>query len=194
MLPGFTAFVSAKEIESRLTYQTSSNKYLSNGASSTRVLPLQGTCPLVADYTVYWNSPPPLQDAGCKWRMHYDENWCKCWRIDWKYKGEVTQKECNDFGSGFVIRGDLKSGASSPINAPCWIGYLHDCPDSACSGPNPHPPGCPQGQCLLHGQCFRNDLDEACGPNCQDCTVYPGCGGMCVSNFDGSHSCFCPTP
>ena len=113
MLPGFTAFVSTKEIESRLTYQTSSNKYLSNGASSTRVLPLQGTCPLVSDIHVYWNSPPPLQDEGCKWRMRYGENRCKCWRINWTYKGELTQHDCDRFGTGFVIGGDLKSGAAN---------------------------------------------------------------------------------
>ena len=132
MLPGFTAFVSAKEIGGRLTYQASSNKYLSNDASSTRVLPLQGTCPLVGDIAVNWNSPPPLQDEGCKWRMRRGENWCKCWRIDWTYKGEVTQHDCNGFGSGFVI-----GGGASPIKAQCWIGDLHDCSDSACSGPNP---------------------------------------------------------
>jgi hypothetical protein len=191
MLPGFTAFVSTKEIEGRLTYQASSNKHLSNGASSSRVLPLQGTCPVVSDIYVYWNSPPPLQDAGCKWRMRSGENWCKCSRIDWTYKGELTQHDCNRIGSGFVIRGDLKSGAASPINAPCWVGDLHDCSDSTCSGPNPHPRGCPPGQCLLHGQCVYNGQDKACGPNCLDCTVYPGCGGTCVSN-GGSHHCFCP--
>jgi hypothetical protein len=187
MLPGFTAFVSAKEIESRRSYQTSSNKYLSNGASSTRVLPLQGTCPLVGDITVYWNRPPPLQDEGCKWRMRYGQNWCECGGIHWTYKGELTQHDCNRFGAGFVIGGD-----ASPIKAQCWIGDLVDCSDSACSGPNPHPPGCPPGQCLVDGQCMYNGQDKACGPNCQDCTVYPGCGGTCVSNFDGSHHCFCP--
>jgi hypothetical protein len=105
--------------------------------------------------------------------MRSGQNWCECGGIHWTYKGEVTQHDCNSFGFGFVI-----GGAASPIKAQCWIGYLADCLDSACSGPNPHPAGCPPGQCLVYGQCMRNGLDEACGPNCQDCTVYPGCGDI----------------
>ncbi len=185
MLPGFTAFVSTKEIESRHTYDVSSKKYSSNGTSSARVLPLQATCPLEADISVYWNKPP-LPNEGCKWRTGYGQNWCECWGTHWTYKGEMTQKDCNHIGSGFLM-----SEATSPIKAQCWIKTRVNCPDSACSGPNPHPRSCPTGQCQLAGRCVGNGQDKACGPTCQDCTAYPGCGGTCVSSGSG-HRCFCP--
>jgi len=164
--------VSVKKIESRHTYQVSSNKYLTNDALH-RVLPFQGTCPLVADISVYWNRTPT--DGGCKWRMRYGENLCTCRGIHWTYKGVITQQECNRFGSGFLTSGDLKSGAASSITAPCWIGDLFDCPDSSCSGPNPHP------------DC-SNDL--ACGSSRKDCTAHD-CQGACTSDLNGNCYCWC---
>jgi hypothetical protein len=174
LIPGFTAFVSTKKIESKRTNQISNNKYLSNCASSARVLPLQGTCPLVSDIYVYWDTPIP-SDNVCKWRMRRGENSCQCRNIHWKYKGELTHQECNRIGSGFLTS-DIKSGAASPIKAPCWIGDLVDCPDSACPGPNPNPADC------------ANDL--ACGPRRKDCTSHD-CQGACTSDLDGNCYCWC---
>lgn len=178
LLPGFTAFVTAKKIESRRTYQVSNNKYLSNGASS-GVLPMQGTCTLEADVEFSWNRPPP-PDEGCKWRMIRGHNECECWGKHWRYDGERTALQC---GAGVGI-----GGAASPIKAQCWQRDRVDCSDSTCTslwGPNPHPRSCGPWKCILFGQC----VDNACGPLCQDCTA-SSCVGFCVA--DGSyHHCWC---
>jgi hypothetical protein len=185
MLPGFTAFVSAKKMKSSLSYHTSgNNKYLFDDASSARALPMLRftDCTWEADVAISWNRPPP-PDEWCKWRQVGDRNYCECLGTHWKYEGQKTQLQC----AGFGITPD-----ASPIKAQCWTRGWVNCSGSACSGPNPHPRSCPPGQCLVDGQCVNNGLDKACGPYCLDCTVYPGCGGACVSDFHGSHRCFCP--
>jgi hypothetical protein len=158
LLPGFTAFVSAKKIGSRRTYQTSNN-YSKNTASSSIILPMQDITDDEADVGTCWNSSPP-PDEGCKWRKIIGREGYHCWGKHWRYAGEKTAANC----SGFRIMG---SGAS-PIKAQCWQRDWVNCSDFTC-GPRPDNP-CGPGLCPVDGLCLPNDRNEHCGVNCVNCT------------------------
>jgi len=157
--------VPAKKIESRGIYHTSDNKYLSS-TSSSRVLPMQGTCSWEADVQNAWNRPRP-PDEGCKWRKVGDRNYCECLGEHWVDDGIKTAQQC----AGVRITPD-----ASPIKAQCWQRKWVSCSDSTCEsrwGPNPDPPrppfSCGPGRCLYEGICVDNDHDYACGFNCRNC-------------------------
>jgi len=141
LLPGFTSFVPTRKIKSTNSYQTSSNKYLSDSASSV-ILPMQGTlCRLEADIETSWNHSFPPPDEECKWRKIRGRSGCECWRKHWRYAGQLTKQQCAGFGR---IAGDSRLGeAANAQTGMCWQRDRVDCPDEMCeSEPTPACPDC----------------------------------------------------